>query len=100
VVRFRALGLQPSGTIHLQDPCPLGPQEAGKPCTEGAGAFYPYAIQGEGEVEILMGIHAQSERCNGPKVAWTRPGPLRLAGGTRRGRRPVSAPAFEPVAFA
>jgi hypothetical protein len=61
VVRFRALGLQPSETIHLQDPCPLGPQEAGKPCTEGAGAFYPDAIQGEGDVEVLVGIHAQSE---------------------------------------
>ena len=35
------------------------PQEAGKPCTEGAGAFYPDAIQGE--VDVLVGIHAQSE---------------------------------------
>ena len=33
------------GTIHLEDPRPLGPQEAGKSGTEGAGAFYPDALQ-------------------------------------------------------
>ena len=81
------------GTIHLEDPPPLGPQEAGKSGTEGAGAFYPDAlqgtepvrplrelfvaapcrrdaqgaeasaetIQGNGDVEVLVGIHTQSD---------------------------------------
>ena len=81
------------GRIHLEDPCPLGSQEAGKSGTEGARAFYPdalqgtepvrplrelfvaapcrrdaqgaeasaEAIQGNGDVEVLVGIHAQSD---------------------------------------
>jgi hypothetical protein len=81
------------GTIYLEDPSPLGAQEAEEPGTEGAHAFYPdglqgteparplhelfvaapcrrdaqgaeapaEAIQGDGDMEALVGIHAQSD---------------------------------------
>jgi hypothetical protein len=63
--KVRIISTSPSASLCLPVVlclrAPLVPQEAGKPCTEGAGAFYPYAIQGEGEVNVLVGIHAQSE---------------------------------------